>query len=535
MTASTSRAPVRSSRRGVGAQPSSSTTINGPNDPPLHDLKNTQNLPSTKRATRATRPLPDDAHFALPPAKRQKLDPPKPPQAKPYPRRKAARKPTSVAPRSQLPTPSIEQLSNDTQNGRSREGSTVSHPEDERLRVNGFKDVPDTKLERKRNLRSQGVAAPLKSDLSYFFPAYEEMISLDVPEPDLLDLDTPIFVIDEEPAKAAASRPVPVTPPKKEKVSSKSRVNKGTGLGSPALHIGSPFAPLGTESPKLHNAQRVDFSSVQIGARQPSSDPLDDAFYLKTHRKAERQEKQIRNIDKNRAQHEKDHLERLMEGLKGPDWLRVMGISGITESEKKIYEPKRQLVIGEVSALLEKFKAWREEEKRMKVRKDFSHAEGVLQTNGDIDIKDLGRDKRQHTEASKGKGEVEPPDYNDVDAWAARQLHQEAISAKGGRVTRSRNPTPSQAPQLPPPASPKVGQPPSPFKTFYSKPHQRTAAVGGTRKSGRTVMAFGQPLPRVREKEFKLPRSILTTDAKRASARSKRRMRRECNDTIRCA
>ena len=68
--------------------------------------------------------------------------------------------------------------------------------------------------------------------------------------------------------------------------------------------------------------------------------------------------------------HEKVQLERLLEGLRGHDWLRVMGISGITETEKKLYEPKRDHLIREVKILLEKFRLWKEEEKRRKVEKE---------------------------------------------------------------------------------------------------------------------------------------------------------------------
>ena len=77
----------------------------------------------------------------------------------------------------------------------------------------------------------------------------------------------------------------------------------------------------------------------------------------------ERQEKQLRNIEKERAQHEKVHLEALLEGLRGHEWLRVMGISGITDTEKKEYESNRDYFIREVAGLVEKFKAWKEEEK----------------------------------------------------------------------------------------------------------------------------------------------------------------------------
>ena len=283
--------------------------------------------------------------------------------------------------------------------------------------------------------------------------------------------------------------------------------------------MGSPFAPRGTHYPKLHNAQRLDFSSVEKGTRQAHEDPLDDAFYLKAHRRAERREKQLRNIEKNKAQHEKDNLERLLEGLRGPDWLRVMGISGITESEKKIYEHKRDFFVREVSALIEKFKEWKEEEKRRKLQRDQVVVAEELAAEDDlVDQVDVDVEVAPIDDALS---DGDPPDYSDVDAWAARQLHQEAISATGGTL--------ADWPPIEPLTSPKVEKvaPPQPFTSFYSKPYLRAAAVGKHRRSGRSATAFGRPLPDVFEGYFELPPEILTTEAKVASARSRRRLKRE--------
>lgn len=260
------------------------------------------------------------------------------------------------------------------------------------------------------------------------------------------------------------------------------------------------------DAQSLNKAQRVDFSSIERHARSNTDDPLTDAVYFKAHRRAERQEKQLRNIEKERAQHEKVQLERLLDGLKGHDWLRVMGISGITDSEKKAFEPKRDYFIQEVSTLIDKFKVWKEEEKRRKMEKEqnlLAEDDEESELDEDLDT------------ASEG----DPPDYNDVDAWAARQLHQEAISATGTEPEKSRKhhaQTVLEAMTLE-----------KPFTSFYSKPYLRDAAIGKHRR-GRARFAFGQPLPNVTEKAFDLPPDILSQDAIAASARNRRRARREC-------
>ncbi|KAI9869879.1 MAG: hypothetical protein M1823_008919, partial [Watsoniomyces obsoletus] len=91
----------------------------------------------------------------------------------------------------------------------------------------------------------------------------------------------------------------------------------------------------------LHNTQIITFATPKIGKQSSNEDPLSEEAYSKVHRKAERHEKQMKNGDKERAQHEKYQLERLLDDLRGPDWLKTLGISGIIETEKKRYEPKR--------------------------------------------------------------------------------------------------------------------------------------------------------------------------------------------------
>lgn len=204
--------------------------------------------------------------------------------------------------------------------------------------------------------------------------------------------------------------------------------------------------------------------------------------------------------------HEKVQLERLLDGLLGHDWLRVMGVTGITDSEKKEFEPKRDYFISEVRALVDKFRIWKEEEKRLRIEKEQAqHAEEDADNQGD-----------RAEEDSVG----EPPNSSDVDAWAARQLQQEAISASGSS-TKQQKPRPPQPPIVYRPPSPD-----RPFTSFYSKPHLRAAAMGKQRH-GRNVTAFGQPVPEPPEEEFSLPEDYLTPEALRAHARKRRRMMRE--------
>ena len=261
---------------------------------------------------------------------------------------------------------------------------------------------------------------------------------------------------------------------------------------------------------EFSDAQRFDFSTIDRHMRHNAVDPLTDAVYFKAHRRAERQEKQLRNIEKERAQHEKVQLERLLEGLQGHDWLRVMGINGITESEKKLFEPKRDYFIKEVTVLIEKFRMWKEEEKRRKAAKEQNL---------------LDKESRCDT-ASTSNNEYNTSTPSEVDDSAARQLQKEANSAIGPRSGRRRKPpapAPAPAPTLIPPP------PERPFTSFFPKPYLRDAAIGKHRR-GRTIFAFGHPIPEFREKDFSLPLDMLSQGAIAASARSRRRARRESKD-----
>jgi hypothetical protein len=304
-------------------------------------------------------------------------------------------------------------------------------------------------------------------------------------------------------------------------------------------------------------------------------DPLNEDLYFRAHRKFERQEKQLRNIERDRAQHEKQHVDRLLEELRSQDWLRVMGLTGVHENEKKLYEPKRQILIDELVALVNKFQVWRDEERKRKLAREKHLQTGDPET--DIHAPQHSRKHSQPAEDAADESSPLPdtpstPDPNDVDAWAARQLHQEARSAsvakrrksvsenrksKTGRNTEgddhsaaaetkttSKNkktqnqhpPASSTAPPPPappPPPLPFLYPPPpdKPFTSFFEQPHHREialAAVNGTRR-GRThtILAFGHPMPDIpEERDFNPPEEILTDEAIYASQRQRRALKR---------
>ncbi|KAF7180887.1 hypothetical protein CNMCM7691_000016 [Aspergillus felis] len=388
-----------------------------------------------------------------------------------------------------------------------------------------------TAPEQRRSLRSKDSNSRLRSELASYFWNYEQILSLDPPKTaELLTEDTTIKLIDDltEPLTTIES----------------STPDSESPFGNPLL--------------QLHDCKKISLpepkpSSDHAPEDAKAEDPLNEGHYFRAHRRMERQEKQLRNIERERAQHEKMQLERLLDELKGHDWLRVMGITGVHEHEKKLYEPKRDYFMKEIASLIEKFQIWKEEEKRRKLDKDKSSLRAEISPSTAPTSRDrTTSQKRKFSDRtpeatpngaaiSDVESDGEPPDPSDVDAWAAYQLQQEARSATGGKRPKpSTEPArhrksssnksstapdaPASAPVVAKPATPPP--PDKPFTSFYAKPHLRDAALSPHRK-GRVRLAFGHPIPKMEVREFQPPADILTPEAIDSCRRKRRRMRRE--------
>jgi hypothetical protein len=345
---------------------------------------------------------------------------------------------------------------------------------------------------------------------------------------DILNVDTPIIIIDSAKTSTKQQPPSP-------------RKSNSTTHEYPLKEF--PDSLFTT----LHDAQRVDFSFIEKHFKEEGGeDPLSDEYFESIHRKPERQERAIRNSDKGRAQHEKDQVIRLLEGLQGHDWLKLMGVSGITDSRKKEYEPAREHFIKGCEAIIEKFRIWREEEKRRKLEREaaLAEAEEEEEDEAEDEEEEVEEEECEEEEEDEGEGEEElaededeeeddeeeedgdvsdgdPPDYSDVDASAARQLHEEAI-ARSAPLPRHHG---GRSKALPPaPTAPHQLE--KDFTSFFAKPHLREAALGKTRRSGRSSAAWGHPVPDVLETDFDLPEEYRNEELLKAHARRKRRDRR---------
>lgn len=316
-----------------------------------------------------------------------------------------------------------------------------------------------------------------------------------------MNLDTPLYLRNKQSSKRAASPPTLKT------------LTNGTCLKDDPESVFTD----------LHNSHRIDSSFLSRDYEEDPDDPLSDEYFESIHRKPERQERSIRNTDKGRAQHEKDQVIRLLEGLQGHDWLKLMGVSGITDSKKKDFEPARAHFVRGCEAIIEKFRLWRDEEKRRKLEKEAAMAEAAEEDEeeeeeaGEKDVKEEEPQEEDEGNISDG----DPPDYSDVDASAARQLHEEAIARSTPALKNERG-RPKAAAPIPQP----IEEVEKPFTSFFAKPYLREAALGKHRRSGRTVAAWGHPVPELEDHDFDLPEEYRDEETLKIRARRKRRDRR---------
>uniref|UniRef100_A0A0D2XQ49 Something about silencing protein 4 domain-containing protein n=1 Tax=Fusarium oxysporum (strain Fo5176) TaxID=660025 RepID=A0A0D2XQ49_FUSOF len=205
--------------------------------------------------------------------------------------------------------------------------------------------------------------------------------------------------------------------------------------------------------------------------------------------------------------------------LQGHDWLRVMGVSGVTETKKKTFEPARNHFIKGCQAILDKFRNWVLEEKRRKMEKDKARAEKEEEENSSSVEEDEAGDDSENGDAS----DSESP---------AKQLQEEAMArSKNAKGSKNRKSTPQPAvAKIPRPAkaapAPKPPEPPKEFKSFFSKRYERESALHRHRRTGRKIMAWGLPIPEIPEVDFDLPEEYRDEDTLKARARKQRRERR---------
>ncbi|RCI07947.1 hypothetical protein L249_7831 [Ophiocordyceps polyrhachis-furcata BCC 54312] len=356
-----------------------------------------------------------------------------------------------------------------------------------------------------RTLRSQE-ATRFKSELSAYFVDYDEVIGNEPKEQHLLNLETSVVVVDSAAREAQ---------PHDDDDDDDDDDDYPVRDYSDALYT------------DIHDAQRIDFSFLE-SQQQTIDDPLPNTIYEPIHRRAQRVERSIRNTEKGRAQHEKGQIIRLLDGLQGHDWLRVMGVSGITETKKRAFEPAREHFIHGCQAILDKFRNWSEAEKKRKQKRTT----GGKKRKSTADTPSAVRDSSSSSSSSSSPPSLAAEEdvvdgISDAPSSSpAEQLRQEAIMARSQRPVSTASSRRAPSPPPPPPPPPLVpDKPPSPrlFTSFFSKSYEREAAVSRNRRKGRKVLAWGHPIPDMAEVHFMLPEEYRDEDTLKVRARRKRR------------
>ncbi|KAI4139467.1 MAG: hypothetical protein L6R39_006275 [Caloplaca ligustica] len=317
-----------------------------------------------------------------------------------------------------------------------------------------------TREANKRSLRSQNGGSRFKSELASYFADYDDILTDESKTQEFLTPATRIHIVDE-PSKPSPSFTRhasgvppgldPHTPPPPTHDPSLQAEKRANGISQ-------------EEDLKLNGAERLDFSVTERHARNIAKDPLTDDLYFKAHRRAERGEKSHKNREKESAQHEKFHLERILDDLNGQSWLKAMGITGITDTEKKVYEPKRVIFIQRVTALLDKFKAWKEEEKRRKFERDRAFT---------TDEEEEEDDEELNSDRSESPGEYDGVFEPDGNSMVRRRRHRETTSGRTETSAAAKSVRRQNLKLLP-------VAPEKPFTSFYSKPYLRDAALNST-------------------------------------------------------
>ncbi|SPO07634.1 uncharacterized protein DNG_10329 [Cephalotrichum gorgonifer] len=462
-----------------------------------------------------------------------------------------------------------EQLSHKTNSTQTKHQSKVKNGILHEL--DRLEPAPADSKSQGRKLRSQETSR-FKSELSAYFPEYDEVIGNEPKEKHLLNLDTPIVILETSPpaqqmpsgASATASNN---TNTLKTNTGTSPTISKSSGALPYTSHqtIFLPRHYSDALFDELYDAQRIDFGFLETRYKGKSlDDPLPDSYFEPAHKKAERLEKSIRNAEKGRAQHERDRIIRLLDGLQGHDWLRVMGVSGITESRKKSFEPARDHFIRGCEAILAKFRRWNREEKRRKQEKDRAaieqaHSKEVDTENGSSDDPaslegSTSGDGDEDTASHRDDGSIVSEPLSDVDASIAKQLQEEVLARSRiisdpsitnsaaavpaiittstdtakGKSEEDTNKKVMKSRAKPPPKAAKheEPEPAKEFTSFFAKKHERDMALSSNRRAGRRPLAWGLPIPEMPEADYELPEEVMNAEAMKMLARKRRQDRR---------
>ncbi|POS83780.1 hypothetical protein EPUL_003752 [Erysiphe pulchra] len=319
-----------------------------------------------------------------------------------------------------------------------------------------------------------------KSELSVYFPEYDVVIGNKSEDDQALNIDTPIVIFDS--AKSSSHH---------------SLTEKNVDY--PLIDYPDSLFK------QFNNADKVNFLDLLSSSDENSSqDLLCDAYFNTLHKKPYRAEKTIRNTDIERAQHDRVQVIRLLEGLQGQDWLRLMGVHGVSDSKKREYEAARQYFIRGCELIVAKFQVWRDEEKRQRLERDITLTVQL---------------KKQQAQNKREKN----VQYKDSDPSASKQHIYESTAEPKVAISDS---------EIERGCRSKDEDIIQPYEcnqklTTVSEPYINEVTLEGMKPIEIKNFAWGYPVPEIPEKEFNLPLELRDDRTLRAHARKKRLVERD--------
>ncbi|KAI5798932.1 something about silencing, SAS, complex subunit 4-domain-containing protein [Geopyxis carbonaria] len=220
-----------------------------------------------------------------------------------------------------------------------------------------------------------------------------------------------------------------------------------------------------------------------------TKDPLPDELYKAPHLGQGKLERRIRNVEREKLAHNAQQLRQDIDKLHSPDWIKLLGISAVsvTALSKSELEERRNELIEQLEATVDKHRQWEEAERKKKQKSSPSSPKDSLD--------------RDTAEAE------DPNDDSQIshDPW-------DEINSKSRQKKRDRSEV----------------EPGTEFTSFYDSPLARMQALSTEgRKSSRNKTAFGQPLPVFEQRDYELPEEIIASSGVTRAARARRRLSRE--------
>lgn len=225
------------------------------------------------------------------------------------------------------------------------------------------------------------------------------------------------------------------------------------------------------------NMERYDYSSFSSLPKKQQQDPLADEVYIPYHRRMERTEKRVQNVEKEQSALDLDHLSNLVKLLNEDTcWRKHIGkLVLISDKDRdEDLQKKRELALRELQGYFAKYQRWR--------------SKMALQRQKEARMRQKAKSKMINGEERKRKKE------------AKRELKRKAQAEEEARQQQKRQKTEKQLAKE------------SQFVSFHKndggdkyKVHLKFDQL--IRRNHRSVEAFGQAFPLMIKRDFSIPMS----------------------------